>query len=83
MASTDSTAIGTVTPLGTSPCDTFLAEVPTVACFVPSLDPGSSFRVSLHSWQPPVLSSSVEPSAPLKSLLCFEARVLLDGICVA
>jgi hypothetical protein len=82
-ASVDLTEIPTVTPQGLVSYHTTPAQVPTVACFTPNLQLGSPFRVSLHSWQSTVPSLSLGPLTPLESTICFEARVLIDGICVA
>ena len=59
------------------------APLPTVSCFIPSILPGSPFRVSLHSWSTPTVSRETVARAPEESMIGFEAKVLLDGICVA
>ena len=58
-------------------------QMPTVACFIPNLHHGCPFRVSLLRWQPPIASRTLQAMAPLEQMIRFEARVLLDGICVA
>lgn len=64
--------------------DEFLAPAPTLTCFVPNLENGHPFRVSLHSWEPPVPTPTTEAMAVAQDRVArFEARVLLDGICVA
>lgn len=57
--------------------------MPTVACFIPNLAHGIPFRISLHSWEPPAATHATKALAIHGSTICFEARVLLDGICVA
>lgn len=80
----DSTQIQTATGQGFSATQMAMPrQVPTVACFVPNLHHGCPFRVSLHSWQPPVASRATKTIAPLDAMVYFEARVLLDGVCVA
>lgn len=59
------------------------APLPTVSCFIPSILPGSPFRVSLHSWSTAVVSRETVARAPQESMVGFEAKVLLDGVCVA
>lgn len=58
-------------------------RVPTVACFIPNLHHGCPFRVSLLRWQPPIASRKLQAMAPSEEMILFEARVLLDGMCVA
>lgn len=57
--------------------------LPTLSCFVPSLLPGSPFRVSIHSWASPVASRATQAMAAHGSQIWFEAKVLLDGVCTA
>ena len=57
--------------------------LPTVTCFIPSILPGSPFRVSLHSWSTPTVSRDTLAKSPQESTVGFEAKVLLDGVCVA
>jgi len=57
--------------------------LPTVSCFVPSLLPGTPFRVSIHSWTSPVASRATQAMADHGNQVWFEARVLLDGTCTA
>ncbi len=56
-------------------------QLPIVTCFVPSLQHGCPFRVSLHSWQEPEVSRGTQALTSPKDSVFFEARVLLDGIC--
>ncbi|KAL9121389.1 MAG: hypothetical protein Q9187_002053 [Circinaria calcarea] len=58
-------------------------QIPTVTCFVANLPEGTPFRISLHSWETPTVSSaSVQSAAQFGSHVTFEARVLVDEICV-
>lgn len=57
--------------------------LPTVSCFVPSLLPGTPFKVSLHSWATPVASRATQAMAAQGNKTWFEAKVLLDGVCAA
>ena len=59
------------------------APLPTVSCFVPSILTGSPFRVSLHSWSTPTISRETVARAPQEDMVGFEAKVLIDGICLA
>ena len=55
----------------------------TLTTFIPSLPPTTSFRVSIHSWTPPAPSPMLQSIEPSPQNILFEARVLLDGRCVA
>ena len=57
-------------------------QLPTVASFVPTLSNGHPFRVSIHSWESPVASKTAQSIAQQSNTIYFEARVLVDGICV-
>ncbi len=57
--------------------------LPTVSSFIPSLLNGTPFRVSLHSWAAPVPSRATKAMAQDESMVFYEAKVLLDGICTA
>lgn len=64
--------------------DELLVPSPTLTCFVPNLQNGHPFRVSLHSWEPPVPTRTTKALAATQNRVAyFEARVLLDGLCVA
>ncbi|KAL9000999.1 MAG: hypothetical protein Q9169_000483 [Polycauliona sp. 2 TL-2023] len=54
-------------------------QSPIVTCFVPSLQHGCPFRVSLHSWQEPEASRGTQALTSANDKVFFEARVLLDG----
>ena len=44
---------------------------------------GSPFKVSIHSWEAPIASPDTVTLAQQADWIWFEARVLLDGFCVA
>ncbi|RKF72725.1 hypothetical protein GcM1_247187 [Golovinomyces cichoracearum] len=54
--------------------------LPTVTCFIPSLDAGDSFRVSIHSWEKPEFSLHTLGLKRPPNNLFFETRLFLDGI---
>ena len=51
--------------------------LPIVTSFVPSLPVGAPFSVSMHSWQSPQLSGTIQNSDC--NSVVFEARLFLDG----
>lgn len=57
--------------------------LPTVASFVPNIPLGSPLKISIHSWEAPIASPDTATLAQQPDWIWFEARVLLDGICVA
>ncbi|MCJ1374044.1 hypothetical protein MMC20_005274 [Loxospora ochrophaea] len=57
-------------------------QIPMVACFVPDLHSGCPFRVSIHSWETPTKTRSTQVFPRLDAVIWFEARILVDGICV-
>lgn len=57
--------------------------LPTVASFVPNIPLGSPLKISIHCWEAPVASPDTATLAQQPDWIWFEARVLLDGICVA
>ena len=57
--------------------------LPTVASFVPSISLGAPFKVSVHSWDPPVANPNTLALAGDGDKILFEARVTIDGIYVA
>ena len=57
--------------------------LPTVASFVPNIPLGSPLKISIHSWEAPIASPDTVTLAQQPDWIWFEARVLLDGICVA
>ena len=44
---------------------------------------GSPLKVSIHSWEAPIASPDTVTLAQQADWIWFEARVLLDGFCVA
>lgn len=56
---------------------------PTMTCFVPSLNPGSHFHVSIHCWDNPTVSKYALNYTKHSELVKFEARILIDGRTVA
>ncbi|KIW44504.1 uncharacterized protein PV06_02967 [Exophiala oligosperma] len=57
--------------------------LPTLTCFVASLERGSSFRISIHSWEKPKASSLLLRSKRAEEIVLFEANVYVDGILTA
>lgn len=55
-------------------------QLPIVTCFVPALQHGCPFRVSLHTWGEPEVSHGTQALTSPEDSVFFEARVLLDGI---
>ncbi|KAG9248820.1 hypothetical protein BJ878DRAFT_264759 [Calycina marina] len=61
--------------------------LPTVTGFIPSLTAGAAFRVSIHSWQAPIINPDLIDLRQLRSLetqdsheaIMFEARLFIDG----
>ena len=54
--------------------------VPSVTCFITSLEHGTPFRISVHSWQKPVASSILRAYKTPEEKTAFEARVYVDGV---
>ncbi|KAI5797411.1 hypothetical protein DFH27DRAFT_101855 [Peziza echinospora] len=50
--------------------------LPTVSTYIPMLNPGTPFQISIHSWTTPEVSSTVEQG----SQAMIEARVFIDGV---
>jgi hypothetical protein len=57
--------------------------LPIVTCFVPSIQPGAAFQVSVHSWSEPDISQFTKSYSKHIELIQFEARVFIDGLLVA
>lgn len=53
--------------------------LPTLTCFVPSLDAGSPFNISLHSWGEPEPSEYTQGYTQHAESCNWEARVFVDG----
>ncbi|KAJ9498717.1 2-isopropylmalate synthase (Alpha-isopropylmalate synthase) (Alpha-IPM synthetase) [Exophiala xenobiotica] len=60
-----------------------MTVLPTLTCFVASLDRGSSFRVSIHSWEKPKPSDLLLSYKTPEEVVLFEAKVYIDGILMA
>ncbi|KFY58616.1 hypothetical protein V496_06048 [Pseudogymnoascus sp. VKM F-4515 (FW-2607)] len=56
-----------------------LPLLPTVTSFVPALDQGQNFRLSIHSWEAPEPSRFALNFTKDPGLIMFEARVFIDG----
>lgn len=57
--------------------------LPAMTCFVPSLQPGALFHISIHSWGTPQVSQHALNYSKHPELVKFEARILIDGRMVA
>ncbi|KAJ4415227.1 hypothetical protein N0V82_007464 [Gnomoniopsis sp. IMI 355080] len=57
--------------------------LPAMTCFVPSLDPGAQFHISIHCWGTPQVSQYALNYSKHPNLVKFEARILIDGRIVA
>ncbi|KAL8675180.1 MAG: hypothetical protein Q9168_000433 [Polycauliona sp. 1 TL-2023] len=79
----DPDSIGTLDPGASNLTANPVAQrqSPIVTCFMPSLQHGCPFRVSLHSWQEPEASRGTQSLTLPNDKVFFEARVLLDGVC--
>ncbi|KAL2050234.1 hypothetical protein ABVK25_009461 [Lepraria finkii] len=62
---------------------TVTRPLPTVSCYIPSLPNDTPFRVSLHSWATPQPSRATLSMSSPENVILYEARVWVDGICVA
>lgn len=54
-------------------------HVPTLTCFIPSLDAGHPFRLSIHSWDPPKMSKLMAYLKPSPDRVAFETKLYFDG----
>ncbi|KAI9849984.1 MAG: hypothetical protein M1838_006210 [Thelocarpon superellum] len=57
--------------------------LPTIVSFIPNLPKGFPFRISVHSWDNPRPSPGLESMMTKNDKVLFEARVTIDGRCVA
>ncbi|CAH0036266.1 unnamed protein product [Clonostachys rhizophaga] len=57
--------------------------LPTLCCFVPSLEFGTPFNISIHSWDRPPVSQFTRSYSRYIDKLIFEARLFIDGRLVA
>lgn len=65
------------------PTSASLIQLPIVAGYIPSIPWGIPFRVSIHSWDAPRFSQPLPETVPQDAVGLFEARVIVDGCCVA
>lgn len=56
-----------------------LLLLPTVTSFIPALEHGMPFRLSIHSWETPEPSRVTKNYTKHADLIMFEARVFIDG----
>ncbi|PSR81298.1 hypothetical protein BD289DRAFT_484497 [Coniella lustricola] len=57
--------------------------LPVMTCFVPSLQPGSPFHISIHCWGTPTISQYALTYSKFPALVKLEARIMIDGRMVA
>ncbi|ROW00020.1 hypothetical protein VPNG_08359 [Cytospora leucostoma] len=57
--------------------------LPIMTCFVPGLQPGAPFHISIHCWGNPKLSQYTQSYSKHPELVKLEARILVDGRMVA
>lgn len=60
-----------------------LGQLPVLTCFVPSMQYGSPFRISIHSWEKPQPSRIMESLLHPEDCVLYEARIYTDNVCVA
>ena len=60
-----------------------IAQLPHVTAFLAAQPEGSAFRVSVHSWELPQPSNHLQFAVEHGKQAYFEARVFIDGLCVA
>ncbi|KAJ5175540.1 uncharacterized protein N7482_001417 [Penicillium canariense] len=72
-----------ITPNTYYPVQGSYGQIPILTTFVPSLPRDSPFRVSIHSWEKPRPSRFTERLMQPDDVLLYEARVFVDGSCVA
>lgn len=56
-----------------------VTQIPTLTCFIASLEPGRTFRVSMHSWEKPKPSTLLLNLKPEAGRIVFEAKLCIDG----
>lgn len=57
--------------------------LPVMTCFVPGLQPGAPFHISIHCWGNPKISQYTQSYSKHPELVKLEARILVDGQMVA
>jgi 1-acyl-sn-glycerol-3-phosphate acyltransferase len=58
-------------------------QIPILTSFIPSLDRDTPYRISIHNWDKPRPSRVIESLMLPDDVLLYEARVFVDGSCVA
>lgn len=56
-----------------------LTHIPTLTCFIASLEHGRLFRVSIHSWETPKPSDLLFNFKSIQGRVAFEAKLFIDG----
>ena len=56
-----------------------IAQIPNLTGFIPSLDAGHTFRVSIHTWEKPKPSDVLLSFNPPPDRIVFEAKLFIDG----
>ena len=56
-----------------------VTQVPTLTCFIMSLDCGEQFRISIHSWTEPKPSGLLLQFNPPSGQVVFESKLFIDG----
>jgi hypothetical protein len=57
--------------------------LPTLTAFIPSLDNGTPFKISVHSWEAARPSRLLTSAKAAEEEALFEARIYIDGVLVA
>ncbi|KAL1963225.1 hypothetical protein VTN77DRAFT_8550 [Rasamsonia byssochlamydoides] len=60
-----------------------VGQLPVLTAFIPSLPQNSAFRVSIHSWEKPRPSRTMESFMQPDDAVLYEVRIFVDGLCVA
>lgn len=58
-------------------------NLPVMTCFVPSLQPGIPFHISVHCWGDPGVTQYTQNYSKHCELVKFEARIMIDGRTIA
>ena len=53
--------------------------LPVMTCFIPSLQAGIPFHISIHCWKTPQISRLTQTYSKHPELAKFEARISIDG----
>ena len=56
-----------------------IRQVPVVTSFIASQEPGTQFRVSVHSWSKPEAGAVLKAKVVEGNLAAWEVRVFVDG----